>query len=305
MSAHSSSAARCRAAFTLIELLVVVAIIALLLSILLPSLEGARAQSRQLLCLTNLKAQGMAFNLYADDNEGFIGRGLMGFQIPGPVFNIYATTVIKYLGYNKDPLALWDVSSGISPSSIEQRRLRRALRQYGEQLQCPDYPDEAHDRAGERQTEPGGALIGSSLLDYVASAMPIPQTRANLEFDVAGGGQNGDGYQPEGGIPNYHGVTKLADIGHVANPARLMFVTEAHTSLQWDNFTYHHFFLTSQLPFGEFPRMASDQRHPGGITGLFFDGHAVVTQLHKQDPGWPNSIGVRLGLFTVVPDEYR
>lgn len=47
--------ARAPAAFTLIELLVVVAILSLLLAILIPSLSAARAQSKRVVCLANLK----------------------------------------------------------------------------------------------------------------------------------------------------------------------------------------------------------------------------------------------------------
>ena len=56
--------------FTLIELLVVVAIIALLISILLPSLNRARDQARTAVCLSNLKQLGLAFALYAEDHRG-------------------------------------------------------------------------------------------------------------------------------------------------------------------------------------------------------------------------------------------
>ena len=59
-----------RSAFTLIELLVVVAIIALLISILLPSLSRAREQTRQTICMANLRSVGQAFTMYAMDEGG-------------------------------------------------------------------------------------------------------------------------------------------------------------------------------------------------------------------------------------------
>lgn len=61
---------RSRCAFTLIELLVVVAIIALLLSILLPSLHRARENSRSIKCLANLRSLGQGVVTYTTASLG-------------------------------------------------------------------------------------------------------------------------------------------------------------------------------------------------------------------------------------------
>ena len=61
-----------RRAFTLIELLVVVAIIALLIAILIPSLGRARDAARKTVCGTNLKGQGTAFAGYAAQYNDYL-----------------------------------------------------------------------------------------------------------------------------------------------------------------------------------------------------------------------------------------
>ncbi len=69
---------RKRIGFTLIELLVVIAIIALLMAILIPTLNRAREQGKRAVCLHNLKGLVLAWLMYADDNDGRLVRGQAG-----------------------------------------------------------------------------------------------------------------------------------------------------------------------------------------------------------------------------------
>lgn len=102
-------------AFTLIEVLVVVAIIALLVAILLPSLARAREQAKMVTCQSYMKQMGTAFVAYStahdgvlpgnakDTNADWLGRYNPGQVPPGGQYEQPEHgTVYDYMGEQKE-----------------------------------------------------------------------------------------------------------------------------------------------------------------------------------------------------------
>jgi len=67
-------------AFTLIELLVVIAIVALLMAILMPTLQRVRKQAKAVGCQSNLKQWCLIWGMYTEDNNGYFPEGVWTWQ---------------------------------------------------------------------------------------------------------------------------------------------------------------------------------------------------------------------------------
>lgn len=85
--------------FTLIELLVVVAIISILIAILMPSLSGAREQSRATVCLSNLKQIGTMAGIYAAENSDYTVPAGYRSLSNANANNESWPTILTYVGY--------------------------------------------------------------------------------------------------------------------------------------------------------------------------------------------------------------
>ncbi|KKL04774.1 hypothetical protein LCGC14_2612710, partial [marine sediment metagenome] len=139
-------------AFTLVELLVVVAIVALLVTILMPSLQRARELTRRAMCKTQLNGLVKANQLYAADNEHH--------YVPAASDIWWGVTgnLHRWHGARKDLASPFDPAAG---------PLARYVGFDGKIKQCPSFRD-FRNAAGSKAYEAGSGGYGYSDL-YVGS----------------------------------------------------------------------------------------------------------------------------------------
>lgn len=168
--------------FTLVELLVVIGIIALLLSVLMPSLGKARSAAMQVRCAHNLKQINLAMNLYIDGNEDrypcaedplpagywlWMGRGWRGFIEP------YLETKIN----ERKPSVLWCPEDRVSKEKYESTSYAYSMAFYHspEQVDSMSSPGDTYSypvpsvaqRSSSVANPSGKVLVGEWLSNHM------------------------------------------------------------------------------------------------------------------------------------------
>jgi len=150
------SALRQRRAFTLVELLVVIAIIGILIALLLPAVQAARAAARRAQCSNNVKQWGLAMHMYHDTYRcfpiGSISDG--GTGISGPDRKTFVVGLWPYIEQG----TVWDLYDQQKPfwhDDNEEARNARVPLYY-----CPE------DRAGHWTANRWRHARGNYVVNY-------------------------------------------------------------------------------------------------------------------------------------------
>lgn len=262
--------------FTLIEVLVVVAIIALLVSILLPSLAAARAQARMVQCVSQIRQFGLAARYYAQNHGGWIPgnyslENYFGLNTGRPEI-LFAEVLAPYLGGSNKALPGTQTNARTRDCMLAQEFADMPL------LQCPAWPEGVNADPYPCYT---GPPIQRQVLTYVINAWDFESEKRNLGPD---GYYHGPPGQPRG----------IVKIERVPRPGEVLFLTEANKdNLGWSYYELHDIFRRVQLWDDVDSRMLDDTRHAGGkgsrldqarASSLYFDGHAEALRLSTINP---------------------
>ena len=173
-------------AFTLVELLVVIAIIGILVALLLPAIQAARAAARRNACLNNVKQVVLGFANYADSNQNTYPPGAVGEGKPAAL--CYVLPFIEeralYDALDFDVAAAgqkWPSGANLADTVI------------GAYI-CPEYPGDKNT-SGTSYSPSGGAITNyQCVAGYYRTSPPV-------EYDTSSYGN-----VPKNGL---FGYTKL------------------------------------------------------------------------------------------------
>ncbi len=197
-----------RPGFTLIELLVVISIIAVLMSLILPAVQNARAAARRTQCLNHLKNLGLAAHNYRQSGKQrapgygrFVRIVPPGTPTPHEIECAPASganwvvTTLPYID-RQDLADRWDWDAvGFSPTNMEYSQYSLSV------LTCPDDPSSANVPGGLSYAINSGYGDISRVLMFDGDGGTWPADALMHAPDVLPFDWDGDGFAPMSGAP--------------------------------------------------------------------------------------------------------
>ncbi len=287
MSNSSRFRRRSQAGFTLVELLVVIGIIALLISILLPSLNKARETANSVKCSSNLRQIGQALLLYTNDNKGVLP--------PGELF---------YIGPDgKNSQETWAtlmISGGYLPSPINQSggTVTKDDGASNTALRCPNGLDNKYSAiagGAPPDVQSQNSAVGAFYTDhYFRKVDEGKYDHYNAWYSANGSSWwNGTTFQPVWPFRQINTQAGGKDIGDAGGVKVTKMKNSSDFVAIYDGVNTVHFRNANRI----------NLRHGGGkkTNVLFFDGH--VDSLAKAQ--LPQGIAVDLAdtaLLNAIPN---
>jgi prepilin-type N-terminal cleavage/methylation domain-containing protein len=213
-----------RPAFTLVELLVVIGVIALLISILLPALNGAKRAANNVACAANLRSIVQAMQIYAAQNGGWVpgGPNTTGAFLFGPGISQTNVPQVSQIWDWQAPIAKIMGVQFDEGGTAAQRQARFLRLSALPQFRCPE-----NDLIATAFTGSGGpAWPAHQSLSYVAAAIfhYLPPTNPATD---QGSRRSYPGFAvPQGYVPRLTKVGTLSRKAFVACGARFTSSTQ-------------------------------------------------------------------------------
>ncbi|MFP4140430.1 MAG: type II secretion system protein [Planctomycetota bacterium] len=240
-----------RRAFTLIELLIVIAIIALLVSILLPSLQKAKRLAQRMKCATNTRNFGQGLHMYAAEFNGWVPRN---------DYNAVGSKGIEDWRFWAPTLARYFANADFTYEELHDQDYMREWIRENEYFWCP----------GIDSTDNG--------LDYAINSYNWKAVNENLQAGMTL--QNTDTYRG-----HRDGPTNMSKIK--SSPSSICYAPESSRrfTLKYHDMHYpnHSTFNHLGEPRGDRMIKPSDMRHEGWANFTCFDGHAETREMTPEN----------------------